>query len=95
MVLASCEWLTVYPCIVYCPCSMKTITIDDEAYNILRKLKEGKSDSFTRVIKRNYQTFDRCGELITWIESQPAPKINRGRLKTFKQSRGQKSKRAF
>ena len=81
--------------IVYCPCSMRTITIDDEAYKILRRLKQGKGDSFTRVIKRNYQTFDTCGELLDWIESEPPPKINRERLKTFGQSRGKRSNRNF
>ena len=74
---------------------MRTITIDDEAYKILRRLKQGKSDSFTRVIKRKYQTFDTCGDLIDWIESEPPPKINRGRLKKFKQSRGVRSNRKF
>ena len=87
--------MTMHAFTVYCPCIMRTITIDDEAYNILRRLKQGKSDSFTRVIKRNYQTFDRCGELIEWIESQPPPKINRERLRTFKASRGKRSKRYF
>lgn len=89
------EGLAAGPCVMYCPCGMKTITIDDEAYNILRRLKQGKTDSFTRVIKRNYQTFDTCGELIDWIESQPAPKIYRERLRNVKQSRGQRSKREF
>jgi predicted CopG family antitoxin len=74
---------------------MRTITIDDEAYKILRRLKQGKSDSFTRVIKRNYQRFNTCGELIDWIESEPPPKINRDRLKDFKQSRGMRSNRKF
>ena len=74
---------------------MRTITIDDEAYKILKQLKQGKSDSFTRVIKRNYQTFTTCGELIDWIESEPPPKINRSRLDTFKQSRGARSNRKF
>jgi hypothetical protein len=74
---------------------MRTITIDDEAYKILRRLKQGKSDSFTRVIKRNYHTFNTCGELIDWIESEPPPKIHRERLKTFKASRGKRSKRDF
>ena len=87
--------LTVRSCIVYCPCGMPTITIDDEAYKILRRLKQGKSDSFTRVIKRNYHTFNTCGELIDWIESEPPPKIHRERLKTFKASRGKRSKRDF
>ncbi len=74
---------------------VRTITIDDEAYKILRRLKQGKSDSFTRVIKRHYQTFDTCGELIDWIESAPPPKINRARLKTFKHSRGLRSNRKY
>jgi len=74
---------------------MRTITIDDEAYKILRQLKQGKNDSFTRVIKRNYQRFNTCGELIDWIESEPPPKINRDRLKDFKQSRGMRSNRKF
>jgi predicted CopG family antitoxin len=74
---------------------MRTITIDDEAYQILRRLKQGKDDSFTRVIKRNYQKLDTCGELIDWIESEPPPRINRERLKEFKESRGKRSNRQF
>jgi hypothetical protein len=45
--------------------------IDDQAYQILQRLKQGKSDSFSSVIKRNYQVIDTCGELIDWIESAP------------------------
>ena len=74
---------------------MRTITIDDEAYKILRRLKQGKDDSFTRVIKRNYQKFDTCGELVDWIEGEPPPKINRERLSRFKQSSGLRSRRKF
>jgi len=74
---------------------MRTITIDDKAYKILRRLKQEKSDSFTHVIKRNYQKFETCGEFIDWIESEPPPKINREKLMTFKQSRGKRSNRKF
>jgi len=74
---------------------MRTITIDDEAYDILRRLKQGKDDSFTRVIKRNYQKLDTCGELIDWIESEPAPKVNRQRLASFKERGGNRSNRKF
>ena len=74
---------------------MRTITIDDEAYDILRRLKQGKDDSFTRVIKRNYQKLDTCGELIDWIESEPAPKVNRQRLVSFKERGGNRSNRKF
>ena len=74
---------------------MRTITIDDEAYEILRRLKQGKGDSFTRVIKRSYQKLDTCGELIDWIESEPSPKINRQRLASFKENRGKRSHREF
>lgn len=66
---------------------MRTITIDDEAYEILKRLKQGSDDSFTRVIKRNYQKLDTCGELLDWIESEPPPRINRERLKGLKQNR--------
>jgi predicted CopG family antitoxin len=74
---------------------MRTITIDDEAYKILSGLKEGKSDSFTRVIKRHYQKFETCGEILDWLESQPAPKIDHQQLLGFARSRGRRSNRTF
>jgi len=52
----------------------KCITIDDDTYKLLRSLKHGPGDSFTKVIRRNvYKPLDTCGELLDSYEQDPPP----------------------
>ena len=50
----------------------KTITIDDDVYQLLSSLKQGRGDSFTKVIRRNvYKPLETCGELLDAYEEDP------------------------
>jgi predicted CopG family antitoxin len=70
----------------------KTITIDDEAYDLLKSMKQGKRDSFSQVIHRNlYRKADTCGELLDMMENEPPPKVNPDLLKTIAAERGRRS----
>jgi predicted CopG family antitoxin len=55
----------------------KTITIDDDVYKLLRSLKAGRQDSFTKVIRRNiHKPAETCGELLDRMENFPPPKVD-------------------
>ena len=69
---------------------MKTITIDDEAYQLLRSLKRGKRDSFSQVIHRIVPARN-AGELMDYYDSQPPPKFAPARLQRIKDERGRRS----
>ena len=46
---------------------MKTITIDNDAYELLSSLKQDKGDSFTKVILRHvHKPCDTAGELLDY-----------------------------
>ena len=68
----------------------KTITIDDEAYQLLRSLKQGKRDSFSQVIHRIVPARN-AAELMDYYDSQPPPKFDLARLQRIKVERGPRS----
>jgi predicted CopG family antitoxin len=70
----------------------KTITIDDDAYQLLRKLKRGSRDSFTKVIRRHIiPPVETCGELLEAIESLPPPEVDLNALERIERGRGRRS----
>ena len=70
----------------------KTITIDDQAYELLSSLKSGKRDSFSQVIHRNiHRKANTCGELIDAYEGVPPPKIDLQMLDRIEKGRGRRS----
>ncbi len=71
----------------------KCITIDDDVYKLLRSLKQGPGDSFTKVIRRNvYKPLDTCGELLDAYEQDPPPhKADLARLDRIERDRGRRS----
>jgi predicted CopG family antitoxin len=77
---------------VHGSCMGKTITIDDDAYNLLKSLKQEPGDSFTKVIRRHvFKPAETAGELIEAAESQPPPNIDRKLLKRLLRERGRRS----
>jgi predicted CopG family antitoxin len=68
----------------------KTITIDDEAYARLCKLKKGSRDSFSRVIHRIIPA-ETAGELMDFYDKQPPPEVDLERLDRIKAERGRRS----
>ena len=56
----------------------KTITIEDDVYDLLASLKEdSRRDSFTRVIRRYLpRPCETAGELLDVYEHAPLPKVN-------------------
>jgi predicted CopG family antitoxin len=70
----------------------KTITIDDEAYKLLRSLKEGPQDSFSRVIHRNiHRKANTFGELLDIYEKMPPPNVDLQILDRIEKERGRRS----
>jgi predicted CopG family antitoxin len=55
----------------------KTITIEDDVYQTLAKLKEGPGDSFSKVLRRHvFVPAKTNAELLAWHESQPPPRVD-------------------
>lgn len=48
---------------------MKTITLDDAAYERLKALKRGKGDSFSAVVKRVVPVSGTLGALLRFVEA--------------------------
>jgi predicted CopG family antitoxin len=70
----------------------KTITIEDDAYDLLRSLKLGPDDSFTKVIRRHvHKPLETAGELLDFYENFPPPKLDPEVLKTIRVGRGRRS----
>jgi len=77
---------------VYDPCMSKTITIDDDVYQLLSSLKQDRGDSFTKVLRRHiHKTADTAGELLDAYENEPPPKIELTALDRVSQERGRRS----
>jgi len=70
----------------------KTITIDDDAYKLLRKLKRGTGDSFTKVIRRHIiAPAETAGELLEAMAVQPPPNVDLHILDRIERRRGRRS----
>jgi predicted CopG family antitoxin len=70
----------------------KTITIDDQAYKLLRSLKTGKRDSFSQVIHRCVQRkANTCGELEAIYDKLPPPNVDLEILDRIEKGRGRRS----
>ncbi len=70
-------------------CMGKTITIDDEAYELLRSLKQGKRDSFSQVIHRIVPARS-AGELMDYYDSHPPPHFDADKLQSIKEQRARR-----
>ncbi|MDB6021423.1 MAG: putative antitoxin [Pedosphaera sp.] len=70
----------------------KTITIEDDAYQLLRSLKQGPGDSFTKVIRRHVHSPAKTNaELLEYYESQPPPDVDWEILERIAKTRGRRS----
>ena len=70
----------------------KTITIDDQAYEKLSSLKQGKRDSFSQVIHRSIvRKANTCGELEDAYENIPPPNFDAEVLDRIMKDRGRRS----
>ena len=78
---------------MYDSCMSKTITIDDDVYELLSSLKEGPGDSFTKVLRRNvHKPLELCGELLDAYEQNPPPhKADLEIMKRIGRERGRRS----
>ena len=75
-----------------CSCMSKTITIDDDAYKLLRKLKRGTGDSFTKVIRRHIiAPAETARELLDAMAAQPPPNVDLHILDRIERERGRRS----
>jgi predicted CopG family antitoxin len=57
----------------------KKITIDDDVYELLSSLKQGKGDSFTKVLRRHlhlHKPAETAGELLDAYKNEPPPKVD-------------------
>lgn len=60
--------------------NMKTITLDDTAYERLKALKRGKGDSFSAVVKRVVPVSGTLGALLSYVESNGLGDDNRDEI---------------
>ena len=78
--------------LVHYSCMSKTITIEDDVYELLASLKQDSRDSFTRVIRRHLpRRCDTAGELLDAYEHAPLPKVNWEVLEKIATGRGRRS----
>ncbi len=70
----------------------KSITIDDPAYDLLRSLKRGPRDSFTKVILRHVnRPAETAGELVDRMKDMPPPELDPDVLDRIIRERGRRS----
>ena len=70
----------------------KTITIEDDVYKLLSFLKEGRGDSFTKVLRRHvHKPVENAGELLDLYENAPPPQADSARLEQLLKQRGRRS----
>ena len=78
--------------VVHVSCMGKTITIDDQAYELLSSLKQGRRDSFSQVIHRNIaRKANTCGELEEAYQNEAPPNIDLAVLDRVIKERGRRS----
>jgi predicted CopG family antitoxin len=69
-------------------CMSKTITLDDDAYQLLRSLKLGARDSFTRVVLRHvHKPAETCGELLDASVQDTPPAVDGALLERLARER--------
>ncbi len=56
---------------------MKTITLDDESYGLLKSWKKGSNDSFSTVIKRIVPVPGTLGAFLNFTESTNTSQLER------------------
>ena len=70
----------------------KTITIEDDVYNVLCSLKQGSTDSFSKVLRRHvYQPVEQAGELLDAYEDEEPPKVAPKAFEQLIKQRGRRS----
>ena len=70
----------------------KTITIEDDVYELLASLKQDSRDSFTRVIRRHVQRpCNTAGQLLDAYEHIPPPEVDLQILQRIEKERGRRS----
>jgi predicted CopG family antitoxin len=70
----------------------KSITIQEDVYELLASLRQDKGDSFNNVIRRHLpRPLDTAGEILDAYEHAPAPKINWEVLDKIAAGRGRRS----
>lgn len=80
---------------------MKTLTVRNLAEDVYEQFTERareqqrNAEAHARhLIEREaFGTAETCGELLDWIEGQPAPEVNDSLLATFASQRGRRSNR--
>jgi predicted CopG family antitoxin len=73
-------------------CMSKTITIDDDAYQLLAALKQNGRDSFTKVILRHVHIpAETCGELLELAQHEAPPQVDTNVLSKIAKNRGRRS----
>ena len=77
---------------MYDSCMSKTITIDDDVYQLLSSLKQDSGDSFTKVLRRHvHRPAATAGELLDAYENEPPPNVKPLALKGLLTQRGRRS----
>jgi hypothetical protein len=72
----------------------KTITLSDEAYEALERLKTPEDNSFSKVVLRRLRApADTAGELLDRFERLPAPEFDEQRAARVMAERGRRSPR--
>jgi predicted CopG family antitoxin len=60
--------------------SMKTITLDDVAYNRLKAWKKGSSESFSSVVKRVIPEPGSLGSLLAFVEGRGTARLSGNKI---------------
>lgn len=72
----------------------KTITIDDDVYQLLSSLKQKNGDSFTKVLRRHvHKPAETAEELLDAYENEPPPQAKPLVLQRLLNQRGRRSAR--
>ena len=70
----------------------KNVTLDDEAYDLLKSLKTSPRDSFSQVVRRNiHRPANTCGELLDLEEKLPPLSVDLEKLDRIEKERGRRS----